>query len=317
MLDPMSKTAPFLLLAWAVFLLGCDRANPLPRDGSAERPLVVLLVPAESGRTNLLDDYRPLMSAVTRVYKIHFDMRMASSYATVVEGMKAGQVDIAHFGAVSYRMARDAQAAELLGVAVENGQAVYYAGIFARQDSGINSINDLRGRTLATGDPNSTSSFNYPVAMLIDAGIDPARDLRIVLAGSHSASLTALEAGQVDAAAASINAYEKMLREGSLDGSQLKEIARSEPIPNPPLAMWTGLEPQLKTTLRNAFGSIHTQPGVNPEMILGYGGKVADRYDTSINDGFIEPALTRLATVTDELKADIVRAASAPRPPSP
>lgn len=301
-----------LLLPWVLLLAGCGPDGSATRDGSAERPLVVLLVPAESGRSNLLDDYRPLMAAITRVHGIHFDMRMASSYSTVVEGMKAGQVDIAHYGAVSYRMARDAGAAELLGVAVEAGQAVYHAAIYARADSGITSLADLKGKRLATGDPNSTSSFNYPVAMLIDQGLDPARDLRIVMAGSHSASLTTLEAGQVDAAAASVNAFEKLVREGTIDGTKFVEIARSEPIPNPPLAIWSGLDPALKARLRDVFGSIHTQPGVTPEMILGYGGKIADRYDTTITDAFIEPALARLAIVTDEVRADIVRAASAP-----
>jgi phosphonate transport system substrate-binding protein len=111
-----------------------------------------------------------------------------------------------------------------------------------------------------------------------------------------------------------VNAFEKLVREGTIDGAKFVEIARSEPIPNPPLAMWSGLDQALKQRLRDVFGSIHNQPGVTPEMILSYGGKVADRYDTSITDAFIEPALKRLAIVTDEVRADIVRSASMPQP---
>ncbi len=292
---------------------GSGRAQD--RDGSPERPLMVLLVPTESGQTNLMDDYEPLFSAITRVHGLHFDLRMGSSYAAVVEGMRAGQVDIAHFGAVTYHQARRAGVAELLAVAVVDGEAVYHAGIFHLADSGMSRIEDLNDKTVALGDPNSTSSFNYPVAMMLDAGLDPVRDLRgVLMSGSHSASLSALQAGHVDAAAASVSAYDKMVREGTLDGTRVVPLAKSEPIPNPPLAMRSGLSEDVKSRLREIFADIHEQDGVRPEMILAYGGALADRYDSDIDDAFIAPALERLGAVTAELRQELADFANRARP---
>ncbi len=310
------------LAIFALLLLligGCGSeggsARSQDRDGSPERPLMVLLVPTESGQTNLMDDYEPLFSAITRVHGLHFDLRMGSSYSAVVEGMRAGQVDIAHFGAVTYHQARRAGVAELLAVAVVDGEAIYHAGIFHRADSGMSRIEDLRDKTVALGDPNSTSSFNYPVAMMLDAGFDPVQDLRgVLMSGSHSASLSALQAGHVDAAAASVSAYDKMVREGTLDGTRVVLLVKSDPIPNPPLAMRAGLGDEVKAELREVFATIHEQEGVRPEMILAYGGALADRYDSAIDDEFIAPALARLGAVTAELRRELSDFANRSRP---
>ena len=82
---------------------------------------------------------------------------------------------------------------QLLAVAVKSGTSVYYSGLFARKDAPIQAVADLRGKRMAFGDVNSTSSFVFPLTMLMDAGIDPAKDLKEVrLTGSHASSLAAL-----------------------------------------------------------------------------------------------------------------------------
>ena len=83
---------------------------------------------------------------------------------------------------------------------------------------GIKSVSDLKGKSIAFGSTHSTSSFNFPVAMLIADGIDPVKDLdKIIIAGSHSASLAALAEGKVDAAAASYNSFGKAVKKGAID----------------------------------------------------------------------------------------------------
>jgi phosphonate transport system substrate-binding protein len=143
--------------------------------------------------------------------------------------------------------------------------------------------------------------------MLVAAGIDPPRDLaRIVLAGSHSAALEQLEAGQVQAAGASLNAHEKMVTAGALDGKKVVLLARSAAIPAPPIAMRAGLGAAVKQRLRQAFDTIHTAPGVTGEMLLGYGGKKVDRYDAGFAAARYAEAMRTLAAVSDELAGEII-----------
>jgi len=143
--------------------------------------------------------------------------------------------------------------------------------------------------------------------MLLAAGIDPVRDLtKIIMAGSHSASLEQLEAGNVDAAAASINAYDKMVEAGALDDKAVVLLARSDAIPSTPMAMRTGLSDGVKQALRKAFGSIHQAEGVTPEMILGYGGKKVDRYNAEFDVKVLDEAMKRLSQVTPEVEGEIM-----------
>lgn len=274
-------------------------------DGSKENPLRVLMVPADTGTNDITKDYAPVFNGITENYGIHFDLRAGASYAAVVEGMCNDQADIAWYGAVTYGQANDKCGVDLLAVDVKKGDASYYSGIFVAKNSGIKKIGDLKGKSMAFGSPSSTSSFNFPVAMLIADGVDPVKDLnKVIIAGSHSASLAALAEGKVDAAAASYNSFGKAVQKGAIDASKFKPLAKSQPIPNPPLAMNKKLPENLKNDLRKAFGEIHTK--IDPSKIRGYGGKKVDRYDTQFEEKKIFDALGKLAAVTKELKAEMV-----------
>jgi phosphonate transport system substrate-binding protein len=302
--------AACLALAIAVVASACSRSDSsgnAGREGSKKQPLVVMLIPSETGSSSVLDDYAPLFNAVTRSHGIHFDIKMGDSYNAVVEGMAAGHIDVAFFGPVAFDEARRRGVAEILAVEETGGSSVYYAGIYHRADSGMTGLGDLKGKSIALGDPKSASSFQYPVAMLVAAGVDPPRDLQtIMMAGSHSASLEQLEAGHVAAAGASLNAYDKMVEAGSLDPRAVVLLARSEPVPSPPLAMHASLAAELKIRLRKAFHTIHEAPGVTAEMLLGYGGKRVDRYNAEFDPAIFDRAMGDLARVTDELKSEIL-----------
>lgn len=281
------------------------------RDGSRDKPLLVMLIPSETGSESVLDDYAPLFGAVTRAHGIYFDLRMGDSYNAVVEGMVAGHIDIAFCGTVTFAEIKRRGAGELLAVEEKGGRSVYHAGLFHRVDSGMVGIADVSGKSLALGDPKSTSSFNVPLAMLLDAGIDPPRDLsKILMAGSHSASLGQVEAGHVDVAAASLNAYDKMVAAGSLAPTKVKLLSKSFAIPSPPLAVHTSLSTDVRQRLRRAFHELHKTEGVNAEIMLGYGGKKVDRYNGEFEPAIYDRAMEKLARVTPELVSELIDKAS-------
>ena len=274
-------------------------------DGSKDNPLRVLMVPTDTGTNDITMDYAPVFNGITKHYGIHFELHAGASYAAVVEGMCNDQADIAWYGAVTFGQANEKCGVDLLAVDVLKGDASYYSGIFVAQNSGIDSLADLKGKSMAFGSPSSTSSFNFPVAMLIAAGVDPVKDLgKIIIAGSHSASLAAMAEGKVDAAAASYNSYGKAVSVGAIDPTKFKALAKSQPIPNPPMAMNKGLPDELKAKLRAAFSKIHTQ--IDPAKIRGYGGKQVDRYDTDFDVQKIFAALNKLSAVTDQVKAEMI-----------
>lgn len=298
------KLKLFFLSAFTALTLAPMTSSAIG-DGSKNNPIRVLMVPADTGTNDITSDYGPVFRGITEKYGIHFDLKAGASYAAVVEGMCGDKADVAWFGAVTYGQANDKCGVELLAVDVSKGESAYFSGIFVRRDSGINSLKDLKGKSIAFGSPNSTSSFNFPVAMMINAGVDPVKDVsKIIMAGSHSASLAALSEGKVDAAAAAYNSFEKAAEVGAIDPSKFKPLAKSQPIPNPPLAMNIHLNSDMKAKLRQAFANIHKQ--IDPSLIRGYGGKKVDRYDTEFKEEDVLDALKKLSAVTPDLKAEMI-----------
>jgi len=281
-----------------------------PRDGSKEKPLIVMLVPAEAGTEDgTKADFLPIFNAVSRSTGLNFDIKVGQSYAAVVEGAANGLVDIAFYGAVTYMQAHGKGGAELLAVAVEKGESIYFSGVFVANDSGINKATDLKGKKVAVGDPNSTSSFAAPLAMLIAQGLDVTRDIEVQMTGSHSNSLKALTEGHVQAACLSFDVYEKAVGAKSIDPTKFKPLIKSDPIPYPPLAMHPKLPADIKKKLRDGFENVHKAQGITPEMIRGYGGKKVDRYDTTVKHETMANAVKTMSAVTDEVKGEILKKA--------
>jgi phosphonate transport system substrate-binding protein len=284
----------------------------IAQTGSSGSLLRVVLIPADGGTEDgTRADYQPVFNAVSRMTGLKFDIRVGQSYGAVVEAMCSGSADIAFVGPVTYIQANQRHCADLLAVAVEKGQSIYYAGIFAKANSPIRSLKDLKGKRLAFGDINSTSSFVFPVTMIMDVGLDPVRDLAAIrLTGSHANSLAALVQGQVDASALSFDSFDKAIEQKAVDPATIRVVAKSMPIPYPPIVMNTKLPQALKDKLRKAFAAVDKAPGITPEMIRGYGGAKVDRYDTAFPPAKFNVAAAQVARLTSQLQGEILAKAS-------
>ncbi len=277
----------------------------------AKTPLRVLLIPADGGTEDgTKADFKPLFDALATATGLEFDIRVGQSYAAVIEGMCAGHADIAWFGPVSFVTARDRGCAELLAVEARGNSTSYHAALFVRAESDILKVGDLKGRSLALGSSHSASSFAYPLAILKSGGVDPVKDIaRLSLFESHSQGLMALSLGRVDASGASLISFERAINQGGLDPAAFRILARSGPIPNPPLAISTRLPDDLKEKLQQALSTLHETEGIAPGAIRGYGGKPVDRYVTGYNDADLSASTDLIAFIDDDLRAALLRKA--------
>ncbi|MEO1567817.1 MAG: phosphate/phosphite/phosphonate ABC transporter substrate-binding protein [Pseudomonadota bacterium] len=305
-----------LVLAIFCGFLGCSGAFSEDQSRSAPDPLRVMLIPADGGiEDGTKADFAPLFAALSEATGLTFEIQTGQSYAAVIEGMCAGHADIAWFGPVSYKTARDRGCAELLAVETRNGSATYFSGLFVSSASDIRETADLAGGSIALGSMHSTSSFAYPLAMLKQAGIEPLDGLSTIrLTGSHANSLMMLGAGHVHAAGASFTSFERAVNQGNLSANAFRVIAKSDPIPNPPLAVYPGLDTETKTALREALSALHEMPGIRPSDIRGYGGKPVDRYDVTVDDETFDQAMAAIAFIDDAYKAEVLGKASEANP---
>lgn len=280
--------------------------------GTSEEPLRVMLVPTDGGTADgTIADFSPIFNAINRSTGLEFEIRVGQSYSSVVEGLDNKLVDLAFVGPTLYLEAAERGAAEPLSVAVQNGESVYYAGIFAKTGVTLNKLEELKGRSMAFGDVNSSSSFTIQVGMMIDAGLDPALDLsKIYLTGGHANSLNALSEGLVDFSAASFNSYIKAVNAGAIDPTKIVPVMKSAPIPYPPFIMHPSLSENVKAGLRNGFDTVHDDPNISPEMIRGFGGILVDRYTSDISHSTFLKVKTLKSFVTKKIKSQMLKAAT-------
>jgi phosphonate transport system substrate-binding protein len=130
---------------------------------------------------------------------------------------------------------------------------------------------DLKGRTWAFTDPNSTSGTLVPTVYFVkELRIDPERYFsKVTYSGSHEASILAVKAGRIDAAAT--NDLDLARGEGKAwTRGDFDLLWTSKLIPSSPIAYRRDLPDSLKQALREAFLAYDDAAGLKKLKLKGY-----------------------------------------------
>ena len=182
------------------------------------------------------------------------DTNVATSYAAVVEAMGAGNADIGWLNTFGYILAHEKYGVEVILATVRFGQPYYRGQIIARADAGIETLQDLKGKTMCWVDPLSTSGYVIPRVMLKAAGVDPDKDFaNVVEAGSHNNVVIAVYNGDCDAGATYVDARSSVEKDFPDVKEKVIVIAESPPIPNDTVSVRPGLPPEVVENVKNAL----------------------------------------------------------------
>jgi phosphate/phosphite/phosphonate ABC transporters, periplasmic binding protein len=192
---------------------------------------------------------------------------VATDYTGVVEALRANKLDVAFLTPASYVLAKNETNVKVVLKSERKGIPSYYAAIITRVDSGIKTLEDLRGKTFAFGDSLSTTGHVFPRKMFKEHGIDPVRDFKQVLySGGHDATVLAVFNGKVDAGATYANspdnqdtAWMRYLKNPE-DVAKIIAIAYSEPIPADNLVINGNLDQQIAQKIENVFVELSRDP---------------------------------------------------------
>ena len=129
-----------------------------------------------------------------------------ADYDGVIQGLLGGTIDMAWLGASAYAKTylTDPDAVEPIMVKTNVDKSYgYYSIGFARKDSGIASLEDMKGKVFAFGDPNSTSGYLIPsieIPREIDASMESGDYFgEVKFVGGHEQTIVAVANGDVDA----------------------------------------------------------------------------------------------------------------------
>jgi len=242
-----------LLIAVALIALavcGCS--------GDNEGEIQVLrwgLIPADDA-TEMLRQYEPVVEYMEKELGLDIEIQVTTDYTSAIIAMDNRHIEMAWFGPFSYILAAEEAGAEAIvnGVRRDTGKATYKSIIITRSDSGIETLEDLKGRTFAFVDPASTSGHLIPRKMLVENGIDPDKDFStIYYAGTHDAVELAVKNGSVDAGALGDTTHRRMLNEGHIESGEIIIVYESEPIPGSPIVVRGDLPQELKDRIQQAL----------------------------------------------------------------
>ena len=179
--------------------------SPLRRLRPAAKVRRVGFVPCEDAQ-QVMQNAQPIVEILRKRLGMEVQPFVATDYTGVVEALRVNKLDIAFLTPASYVLAKNEANIRVVLKSERKGVPYYYAAIITRADSGIKSLDDLRGRSFAFGDSLSTTGNVIPRQMFKAHGIDPVRDFTQVLySGGHDATVLAVFNGKVDAGATYAN----------------------------------------------------------------------------------------------------------------
>ena len=231
----------------------------LARPATAQTSLHLVLTPSQKP-TDLLVSGEAFGAALGKLVGVPIRVTVASDYAAVIEALRNRTADLAFVHPVGYVLANREAKAMIVAKDQWHGNTSYTSRIYVRKESGLKTLEDLRGKTIAFVDPSSTSGYVYPMVMLMEKGLVRDKDPKtffkeFVFAGSHDAGLMALLNGHVDAFASFDQAREQYLKDPA-QREKLIWVAESAPIPEGGICARDGLDPAVVAKVRAALLSM-------------------------------------------------------------
>lgn len=258
------------LLAGAALLSAPGLVRAQPGWRAQFRELRLGISSSENER-DAIARQQPFQDYIQRSLGVPLRVFRATDYAGVVEAMRSGNIEFARIGSANYALARRVMGERVIPFARDRddtGETGYYSVVFVRADSPFQRVADLRGRSLAFADPNSTSGFAFPSYYLRRAGFPPDQFFgRTGFSGSHEQSVIAVLNGTYDAGATFWSNprrgnIQRMEEKGMIPAGSMRIIWTSPMIPNSPWVMRADLPEDLR---RDWAEAVFAMPERDPD----------------------------------------------------
>jgi phosphonate transport system substrate-binding protein len=246
----------FIITALIISVAGYNQeAFSLNEEAKKDDPLVLAFIPQENPE-KLIGDIEIIIEYLQKEMGIAVKGYVTQDHAAAVEALRNGEADISFMGGLPYVLAHEIIGAEVILSEVYRGSPTYRARIFVLKDSGIEKVEDLKGKSIAFADPISESGFIYPLEIMVEAGLlKRGDDPKVVFsdvyfAGGYQQAIQALANGLVDAAG--VSQFADLL----LTPEQLPKItwiAESKPIPSHLVCVRKGLDKERVDAFKQAM----------------------------------------------------------------
>ena len=179
------------------------------------------------------------------------------SNAAQIEAMRAGRLHITGFNTGSNPLAvACAGFKPFATMASADDTFGYEMEIITYPGSGIEKVQDLKGKKLAFTSETSNSGYKAPSAILkAEYGLEARKDFEPVFSGQHDNSILGVANKDYPAAAVANSVLQRMIARNVLKADQVKSIYKSQTFPTTGYGVVYNLKPELQEKIKQAFFS--------------------------------------------------------------
>jgi len=258
----VNKLKRFFLVFFIIIFSGCTKPTTTVKRNFRLAPLSPSIskkvikfgfVPVRNVE-EMTREYTLLAEYLEKKTGYHFEVYPFKDYATLLEKFITKEVDLATAGSfVAYRAIKEL-GAEPLARPERKGISFYTGLIVVRRDSGIRSLKDLKGKSFAYVDVNTSAGYLYPRALIKRLGYNPDKFFgEVKFAGRHDAAFLAVYHRQVVAGAAKNLVFYDLVRDNPDFKKSMLILAESEGFPEKPIVARADLEKEVKEKIRQTL----------------------------------------------------------------
>ncbi len=226
------------------------------------KELVIGLIP-ETNIFQQMERFKPLGKYLSEQTGTNIKFSVLTRYGNLIENFQQHHLDGAFFGSFTGALAIQKLGIVPIARPVNlNGKSTYSGMIFVRKDSGIKTVQDMRGKRFAFVERATSAGYIFPLAYLADHGVKNVTEFmgETFFTGSHDAAMYAVLQRKAGVGAAKDSVYEWVASRDPAINRDLQVLARSEEFPSNGLGLRKDMDPALVARLKTVLLHLHENP---------------------------------------------------------
>lgn len=233
-----------LRLTLSVLALVLALASAVPSQAAFKMAVTDL-----EGMEQLQREFGKFREVLSKASGVEFELFPVSNRTAAVEALKSKKVDFVITGPAEYVVFKKrTEATPLVGFSRPD----YFTTIAVLAESGITSLEQLKGKKVAFGDVGSTSKHLAPMQLFADKGVNPTKDLQPVYV-DQKVGFASLKRGDVAAFATTNDKFVSLRGKDDLPAGAYRVIARGADLPNDLLLVGPHVDKAVQEKVRAAF----------------------------------------------------------------
>jgi len=258
----MTRQLIYVCLCMFLFAGCTQEKTPAKPPADTRKTILIGLIP-EQNIFRQLDRYEPMAAYLSAKTGTRITLKILPRYGNIIDNFKLAGMDGAFFGSFTYALAHAKLGVEVLARPKSfDNTSTYHGLIFVRKDSGIRTIDGMKGKRFAFVDKATTAGYLLPLRYFHEKGIDNWKTYlkEGYFTGTHEDAIYDVLNKKADIGAAKNTVYNRVAKADPRVSKELVILDRSPDMPENSLALRKDIDEPFRHSLKEALMNMHLDP---------------------------------------------------------